>query len=471
MSKPSPAKTVHPEILLGLAEDLRQTLTWLGQQETEPPWRSVQARLRTLREAATVAGLASAEAAIAGLEARYQAEAPAEVGAEPSRLEEVLGRLLELIAQLAAPAEAEELGWYVQLHQVEATLERMADENAGAAAGLRRAGPAAEVMGLPPEQAATFDRLLREQLGRLRVWNRELGEAADRLRQAGRALARELNAAHRVPLEPLFARLRERVRRHGRGQGRPASLAVGGQRLDVAAGQVEPLSRALDLLLDRCLLSALEEPGARRRAGKLTGAALRLEGRRLASILEVELADDGPPDRPLPPPEHALVRALQQLRGRLWRIPAAEAGLRLVVQVPMWYSSFEAIPVEASVGEVLVPTAVVEQVLSGPGAAPPTPVVSLERRRREVPGPDPGPGLLCRVGAWRARLPGRVLGAPRRVVPRPARSEDPAWVLGWVRAGASAEGGGLPLVHPLAFVTGQAGWVSLFPELEVGGAQ
>jgi hypothetical protein len=471
VSKPSPTKSVHPEILFGLAEDLRQTLVWLGQQEAEPPWQAVRARLRTLREAATAAGLASAEAAIAKLEARYQAESATEVEAEPSRLEEVLGRLLELIAQLAAPAEAEELGWYVQLNQVEIALERLAGENAGAAVGLRRAGPVAEAMGLPPDQAAALDRLLREELGRLRAWNRELGEAADRLRQAGRALAVELNAAHRVPLEALFARLRERVRRYGRSLGRPASLAVGGQRLDLAARQVEPLSRALDVLLDRCLLPGLEEPSARRRAGKPTVAALRLEGCRVGSIIELELTDDGPPDRPLPPPERALTRELQQLRGRLWRAPAPEAGLRLVVQVPIWYSSFEAIPVQASVGEVLVPTAVVEQVLAGAEAPPPVPVLSLERRRRPAEGAEPGPGLLCRIGEWRARLPGRILGAPRRVVPRPAQPEDAPWVQGWIRAGGSAEGSGLPLLHPLAFVTGPAGWVSLVPELEVGEAR
>jgi len=463
VTRTTPARTVHPEILFGLAEDLRQMLGWLGQQEAEPPWQQVRQRLRTLREAATVAGLSSAEAVVASLEARFEAEAPGEAGAEPSRLEEALGRLLELIAQLAAPAEAEELGWFVQLGQVEATLARVADQSTEAAAARRRAGPAIQALDLAPEQATEIDRLQRTELGQLRTWGRELCEAADKLRQAGHALARELNAAHWVPLEPLLARLRERVRRHGRAQGRPASLALAGGRLDLAAGQLEPLSRTLDALLDRCMLSALEEPGARRRAGKATVAALRLEGRRLGSVLELSLEDDGPAGRPLPHLERGLLRDLQQLRGRLWHDGSPAAGLRLVLQVPMWYSSLEAIPLEASVGPVLVPTAVVQEVLSGTGEPPALPVLCLERRRREAPGEEPGPGLVCRIGAWRARLPGRILGASRRVVPRPCMPDDAPWVLGRV-----SEGGGLPLLHPLPFAAGQDGWQSLYPEAEVG---
>jgi hypothetical protein len=457
VSRDSPHHQARHEILLGLAADLRQALAWLGQQDEEPPWQAVRSRLRTLREAATFAGLASAEALLARLEQRYQAEAPGGEDAEPTRLEEALAQLTQLIVQLAAPVEAEELAWFGDLARVEQTLARLALETEREAAALRLTGQQVVVSPLPGELAAELDRQLRGQLKRLRAFRQELTDSSDCLRQAGRALAQELAAAHRVPLEPLFARLRERVRRHGRATGRPASLAVGGQRLDAATAQHEPLSRALDEILDGCLLSALQDPAARRAVGKPTVAALRLESQRLGGVISLDLTDDGPHDRALPPLSLELRRELTGLRARLWRDPSPTEGLRLVLQVPIWYSSLEAIPMETAAGQVLVPTAAVEQVLTAPPGDLPT--LRLERRRGGPPQEDElglPAGVVCRVGPLRARLPGHVLGPPLRVLARPSTDDEAPWILG--------RADGWPLLHPLPLIPGPPGWIGLHPE-------
>ncbi len=463
------------ELLLTLAEEIRQTLVWLGQEE-EPSESSIRFRLRTLREAAAMSRMNAVEAVLANLETKLtrltepSGPAKSEQTTEPSGLEEVLGRLSSLIVSLAEPAEAQELEWVMKVGQVESDLEHLVEE---LGQGAERLGQltlmsdravTAETDQHRTELMVELGREMRREVERIKSQRRKVEATADLLRRATRMLARELSATHRIPLDPTFARLRERVRRWGRTHAKPVSLQCRSTRLEVGIRQYEPLVRVLDSLLDHMLeagLSGLGNPQQRKEAGKATVASIVVEGNREGSLLELRFEDDGEPDRPDPHLDKQIRSDLRRLRARLWRDGQVQEGQRLVLQLPIWYSSLEALPVMTSVGEVLVPLAVVDQILgAGRQEQSDLPVIELERRTRPKAPADPDRGLVCALGSWRGLLPGRVNGPVVRVVARPAPATDPPWVIGRV----IDEGQDRPLLHPLPFTTTSAGWKCLFPK-------
>jgi hypothetical protein len=228
----------------------------------------------------------------------------------------------------------------------------------------------------------------------------------------------------------------------------------------VSVRQYDPLVRVLQVLVEQALAAGLEDPKSRRKAGKATVATISIDGERRGSVLELVLEDDGRPDRAGPQMDDGLRADLSALRARLFLDTASQAGQRLVLQLPMWYSSLEALPVATAIGGVLVPLSVVDR-LSASDGEPPTdlPEIRLERRAAAGGASDPGQGLVCCVGDWQGWLPGRVSGPVVRVVAQPAGEADPAWVIG--RVSQDRQTG--PLLHPLPFMAPPEGWQAVFP--------
>lgn len=446
------------ELLLTLAEEIRQTAVWLG-QEQEPSPTNIRFRLRTLREAAAMAHLNSVEAVLADLE--QQLVEPAGV-----ELEQVLEQLSSLLVSLAEPAEAREREWMDQLAGVETELDRLGQELSHGAQRLGRLSLGSDRAALytdPDQRAAAalaLGRELRSEVERLKSWRRLAVTTADRLRDAGRTLMRELAATHRIPLDPTFARLRERVRRWGRAQGRPVSLQCRATRLDIGVRQFEALARLLEGLVEAALDDGLGDPQQRRRAGLPTVANLVISGARRGSLLELRLEDDGHGRRPDPVLDADARADLNALRARLWREGDDAPGRRLVLQLPIWYSSLEAVTLETERGEVLVPLAVVERILAE-GQQPEAELAPIALERRAAADATAGgPGLVIALGSWRGWLAGRVTGPVTRVVVQRAAASDPQWAIGRVADEARVR----PLLHPLAFVAPAGSWRALHPQ-------
>ncbi len=445
------------ELLLTLAEEIRQTALWLGQEE-EPSNSNIRFRLRTLREAASMARMNAVGDVLADLEQKL-------AGPQPVALEVVLAQLSDLLVTLAEPAEARELEWVAQMGSVEADLERLIQELGHCAERLDRLGASSDraVVAQDQEQRSELclevGRGLRQEQAGLQTWRREASATADRLRNAGRRLMRELAATHRIPLDPTFARLRERVRRWSRANSIPVSLQSRA-RLDVSVRQYEPLVRVIEGLVEQILDHGLEDPKRRRKAGKATVANIVIGGERHGSLLQLELEDDGRTERGGPAIDDALRADLEQLRARLFVDTEAGDGQRLVLQLPMWYSSLEALPVECDIGTVLVPLSVVDRLSAGDGVAPADlPSIQLDRRSAGADRPDEAHGLVCRVGDWIGWLPGQISGPVIRVVAQPAGEQDPVWIIGRVNQDRQAG----PVLHPLPFVTPPTGWRAIFP--------
>jgi len=386
----------------------------------------------------------------------------------------VLAGLSQLLVGLAEPAEARELEWVVQMGGIEADLERMIRELGHCSERIEGLSLSSDRALLATDEATRGElclevgRGLRQEMGRIQIWRREAASTADRFRHAGRRLVRELAATHRIPLEPTFARLRERVRRWGRANTRPVSLQSRATRLNVSVSQYEPLVRILDALVEQVLQTGLEDPKRRRKAGKATVANITIYGERHGSLLQLQIEDDGLPERNGPIIEEGLGSDLSALRARLFKDTTAEAGQRLVLQLPMWYSSLDALPVSTTLGTVLVPLSVVDRLSAGEGDEPAgLPVIRLERRSADSGQPKSGLGLVCRVGEWSGWLPGQISGPVVRVVAQPARPEDPTWVVGRVEQDRLTG----PVLHPLPFVVPPTGWQVLFPASEVEPAE
>ncbi len=438
------ARGIHHEVLLALAEEIRQTLVWLSQEDEAPDLDSVRFRLRTLREAATVAGLPSVESVLAESEDLLGSNNLNNLG--PAPLEEVLGQLSSLIVELAKPAEQTELNWVASLGQVEqgiVNLSHRIDDGRRRLANLKT----------PHSDASSLilDRALRDQATEMRTWRKALQTMAADLRLASRELLREISLVHQVPVAPTMIRLRERIRRWGREHGKPVTLQYSCGKLEVGTRQFAALSQVLESLLLQSQEQGAETPETRRSHGKSTVANLRVEAKEENHLLVFLIENDGQTSSAGPKLTTETIQALSDLRARLWHLD----GNRLLLKMPVWLGSFEALPVATGLGLLWIPLFAVERIL-GPDDQVEAESIVLDRREASEPFDSQGAALLCRLGPWRGVLHAKPQGQANRIVPRPAEAGDPTWVLGRT---AEEE----PIFHPLAFVDGPKEHTSIFP--------
>jgi hypothetical protein len=125
--------------------------------------------------------------------------------------------------------------------------------------------------------------------------------------------------------------------------------------------------------------------------------------------------------------------------------------------------------VGTSMGAVLVPLAVVDEVFTGdPERADDIPVISLQRRAADTARKRPESGVVFEVGGWRGIMYAELLNTHFRVVPSPPEAGDPPWVIGRVRSGEDGAGTpeGKPVIHPLPFMELTEEQACLFPSME-----
>ena len=229
--------------------------------------------------------------------------------------------------------------------------------------------------------------------------------------------------------------------------------------VEVGSRQVEPLGRVLEYLVKEALQEGIETPQQRRKAGKPTVGVLRITAQAEKSILAVSLQDDGRPARGEPKVPRALRKDLLSLRARLLKEPDGDFGQHLTLQVPVWRSTIEVLPVGTPAGELLVPLAVVGEVFTGEkDGLDALPVVSLQRRAADTRRKRPESGVVFDIAGWRGVMYAELLNTHFRVVPSQPEVGDPPWVIGRVRS--------TPVVHPLPFMELTEEQVCLFPSTE-----
>ena len=459
----SPTAAVHAEVMLGLADEFRQTIEWLAELEDPPADQLVQ-RLRTLREAAGVAGLESVGSLLNELESELKEEQ------DPSqKIVRTLDRLSAAILSMANSLEARQLEWVDRALGLEQTLNRVAGELSrgterlsGSSALLQSALTAP-----PGDDREPLLQQLTEDIGKVvsnqRVLGDRLRESISTLRKGTRMLVGDLSGLLTVPLLPALVKLREEVRVIGRDQGKPVSLLPRCSGVEVSNRQVEPLGRVLEHLVKEAIEEGIESPQQRRKAGKPTVGVLRITAKPSKSILTIKLEDDGKPGRAEPKLPRPIRRDLQALRARLLKEPDGDSGQHLILQVPTWRSTLEVLPLNTPAGEVLVPLGVVGEVFTGEkDGLSDLPVVSLQRRAADTRRKRPESGVVFDLAGWRGVMYAELLNTHFRVVPSQPEAGDPPWVIGRVRSGET----GTPVVHPLPFMELAEEQVCLFPQME-----
>jgi hypothetical protein len=454
---------IHTEVMLGLADEIRQTIEWLAELEDPPADQLVQ-RLRTLREAASVAGLESVGSQLNKLESEIKEEQ------DPSqKIVRTLDRLSAAILSMANSLEARQLEWVDRSLDLEQTLNRVAGE---LAQGTERLSGSAALLqstltAPPGDDREPLLQQLTEDIGKVVANQRVLG---DRLRESifalqtgTRMLVGDLSGLLTVPLLPTLVKLREEVRVIGRDQGKPVSLLPRCTGVEVGSRQVEPLGRVLDHLVKEALEQGIESPQKRRKAGKPTVGVLRITAKPSKSILTIRLEDDGQPGRAEPKLPRPIRRDLQTLRARLLKEPDGDSGQHLTLQVPLWRSTLEVLPLLTPAGEILVPLSVVGEVfITDKKDLQTLPLVSLQRRSADIARKPPESGIVFELEGWRGVMYAELLNTHFRVVPSQPEAGDPPWVIGRVRSGEA----GTPVVHPLPFMELAEEQVCLFPPME-----
>jgi len=455
----SPNATIHAEVMLSLADEIRQTIEWLAALE-DPPADQLTQRLHTLREAAGVAGLESVGSVLSDLEDEISKEKD-----PPGKIVLALDRLSGAILAMASSMENKQLEWVDRalglersLNHIVGELSRGTDRLAGNAALLQSSLTA------PPgdDRVPLLHRLtsdLSEVIADQKILVDRLRESISDLRKGTRMLIGDLSGLLTVPLLPVVLKLREEVRVLGRDQGKPVSLLPRCAGVELNSRQIEPLARVLDYLVKEALQEGIEPPPQRRKDGKPTVGVVRINARPGKSILELRLEDDGRPGRGEPKLPRNVRQDLLTLRARLLKEPEGDCGQRLTLQVPLWRSTMEVLPLGTPVGEVLVPLVVVSEVFTGEKAGfDGLPVVSLQRRAADQAHNPPESGVVFDLEGWRGVMYAELLNTHFRVVPSQPEAGDPAWVIGRV--------GSVPLVHPLPFMELTEEQVCLFPSTE-----
>jgi hypothetical protein len=452
----------HNEVMLSLAEEIRQAIGWLSMHDQPPPAEEIRLRIRMLREAAAVAGLQSVESLLDNLEEEM-----------PARIDEVLVRLSGLISSMAASAEKRELEWVELVQGIEKELERVAERLHRCTSQLSDKTLLIDTCANTKsnqERARLLTELIQE-IKQIAVQQRRLRqsilEATSGLRDVSRKLVKELSGAALVPLAPALFGLREQIGGLGKSQGKPVSLHLRCTGIDVGIRQIEPIVRTLDLLSREILQEGMEAPQERRQAKKATVGSLWVSGSRGKGILEIRLEDDGRNERAQTRITRKLAEDLRLLRARLLKEtlqePEHQAGQTLVLQIPSWYNTVEVLPVRASSLEALVPLNVVAEVFSGSDCSDADlPVVYLERRGKEASDQSDRSGLILEVQGWQGKLYADIIGGHFRAIPLPPAPEDPPWIIARVDDGTSSR----PVVHPLPLMDVKEHQSCLFPSIQ-----
>jgi chemotaxis protein histidine kinase CheA len=450
---------IHAEVMLSLADEIRQTIEWLAELDDPPADQLVQ-RLHTLREAASVAGLETVGSLLSDLESELSKEK------EPSRkILHALDRLSGAILAMANSLENKQLDWIDRalgmeqaLNKIAVELARDTDRLAGTATLLQSS------LTSPPgdDREPLLQQLcadLGEVIANQKLLSDRLRDSLSALRTGTRTLVGDLSGLLSIPLLPTLIKLREEVRILGRDQGKPVSLLPRCSGVEVGSRQIEPLGRVLEHLVKEALQEGIENPQQRRKAGKPTVGVLRVTAQPEKSILAISLQDDGRPARGEPKVPRALRKDLLSLRARLLKEPDGDLGQHLTLQVPVWRSTIEVLPVGTPAGEVLVPLGVVGEVFTGEKEGLDSlPVVSLQRRSSDTRRKRPESGVVFEVAGWRGVMYAELLNTHFRVVPSQPEVGDPPWVIGRVRS--------TPVVHPLPFMELTEEQICLFPSTE-----
>ena len=455
----SPNAAIHAEVMLSLADEIRQTIEWLAELE-DPPADQLTQRLHTLREAASVAGLESVGSLLSDLEAEISREKDAS-----KKIVLALDRLTGAILAMANSLENKQLEWVDRALSLEQTLNNIAAE---LSRGTNRlAGDAALLLSAltaPPgdDRQPLLQQLsgdLGEVIAEQKILSDRLRESVATLRKGTRMLVGDLAGLLSIPLLPALVKLREEVRVLGRDSGKPVSLLPRCSGVEVNSRQVEPLGRVLEHLVKTALQEGIETPQQRRKAGKPTVGVLRINARPGKSLLVVRLEDDGRPARGEPKLSKKVRQDLLALRARLLKEPDGDFGQQLTLQVPQWRSTMEVLPLGTPAGEVLVPLAVVGEVFTADKQElQALPLVSLQRRAADQARKPPESGVVFDLEGWRGVMYADLLNTHFRVVPSQPEAGDPAWVIGRV--------GSTPVVHPLPFMELTEEQVCLFPSTE-----
>ncbi len=459
-----PTTACDTRILQSLTEEISQTISWLAESEATPAQKQIRDRIRTLREAATVAGLSSVEAALDKLDRSLALSGglgPDDTSQDASN---ILGQLLGMNSLLASCLEEKELGCFHSLKNIEQGLDQISTTLSSSMARLDKkrqliddCSSAASVL----ERVtllAQLEREISEEFERQQNCWQQTTSCRSHLDDSMSHLARELAGLHTLSLSPALGGIQSHVRRLSRNEGKPVSLIHRCAEIRLSAHQTDLVTRVLLYLVDQALLDGIEDPQQRRSAGKTMVGSLRITGKSSQGLTELYMEDDGESGRDSLPVPNSIRQALSGLRGRLVQMPPPSSGQLTMLQFPTWRNSLEVIPAEAASGPVLIPIDTVAEVY-GEGQVPNHELPMVSTARRVTDQATHTGGIVFSVGQWQGLLAATNISTPVRIICTPGQDDDPPWVIGWGEHATEK----LPILHPLLFADMSEGHICLHP--------
>lgn len=445
------------ELLQALSQEIRQTSRWLLKEKT-PDTSSIRFRLHTLREAAATAEMKTVDLALAKIESRLEGPAPAGV-------EEILDQLSKLLLSLAKPILENEQLWLADLGTIENDVKALAKSMDQSSARLMMLASIAENVlmkgseNIPVEELLSISRSLRDESGEAQRRRTYALRTVKKLHRTSRALMKDFSTNSWIPLDPAFARLREKVHKWSKANTNPVALRCTANKTRVGIKQYEDIIKLLDFILDEIMKKGLDDPENRNKAGKATVAGIAIGSSMEQNLVQMEISHDGVSKRAFSLPSDARDN-LRNLRARLWMDESTDIGQRLVLQLPLFFSTVEAIKIRCDAGEIFVPVGVLHGLVRIPGDLPEDlSRIYLDRRTSISEKEHLSHGLIFSLGYWQGYLPCNILSPAKRIIVNSPREKDPLWVLG--RTDTEKESS--RVLHPLALSSTPTHWRPIFP--------
>jgi chemosensory pili system protein ChpA (sensor histidine kinase/response regulator) len=220
-------------------------------------------------------------------EAGEAAIARSRIEAELRQVKQALGDLSESVARLRTQLREVEIQADSQMQSRRAVLE----EREGEFDPLEfdrytRLQELTRMMAEGLSDAASIQQALLKSLG-------ETDAALLQQARISRELQQDLMRMRAVPFGSLSERLHRVVRQTARDLGRKAELAIDGAQVELDRGVLERIAAPLEHMLRNALVHGIEDPEARRVAGKAESGRVAIALRQEANEIVLVVADDG----------------------------------------------------------------------------------------------------------------------------------------------------------------------------------
>jgi hypothetical protein len=449
----------HPEVLISLAEEIRHTIIWLGDNDRPFAVSDVQSKINTLREAAQFANMDSIESILNRIDLKLNKLDVNDISNNSALIEETLWQLSSILSSIASLTEKHEFQWFESLQDAEDEIESASRDTTKYISLLHdqvlllEACVAARNNNDRGLLLAKLDSEIRHLISLQRSQRNKLYKASSMLRNTSIQLSHDLNGLKTIPLDSFLFGIHHFFKQKDHNLNIDISCPEP-YGLEINVRQIQPLTSLIKGMLSEVNHTSVGSIG--------------ISVEFVSGFFKIDIQGQGPH----PAFTEEVFKHLQNdfdiLRARLFCSSKSDENFCLSLYFPAWHNSLEVIPIDTSLGKIFVPlTFISSAFLDDNQVGDSTQIISLDRRQRlSSDQRATNSGISFSIGNWKAVLFGKINSSHFQATLSPPLQEDPDWVFAKVFDGNDF----MKVFHPLPFMDLNNGMHRLYPHEKIYGA-